>query len=303
MHPGGECAAARVAGESGTGYILSTISGHAMEAVKAATSGPAWFQLYLLAGRETAEVAIERARKAGYSALVVTIDTPIAGMRERDYRNGMVPLLSNRLLPKLPYAPNLMAHPRWLAGFLMDGGVPALPNVVIPGKGPMPLTDVGAYLARAGLQWEDFKWIREAWRGPIVVKGVLTKEDACRSLDAGASAIVVSNHGGRQLDSAVTGVQALPEVLEAVNGQIEVLVDGGIRRGGDILKAVCLGARAVLIGRAYAYGLAAAGESGVRRALEILRSDMERTMKLLGCQSIADLNASYVRGANPGRAW
>src|SRR5204863_1721391 len=191
---------------AGTGYILSTISGHSMEAVKAATTGPAWFQLYLVAGREAAEAAIERARTAGFSALVVTIDTPVAGMRERDYRNGMVPLLSNSVLAKTPYASQLLSHPRWLAGFLMDGGIPALPNVVIPGKGPMPLMDVGASLARAGLRWEDFKWIRDAWRGPIVVKGVLTKEDACRSLDVGASAIVVSNHGGRQLDSAVSGM-------------------------------------------------------------------------------------------------
>ena len=295
MHPGGECAASRIAGEAGTGYILSTISGHSMEAVKAATTGPAWFQLYLIAGREAAEAAIERARRAGFSALVVTIDTPVAGMRERDYRNGMVALLSNSVLSKLPYLPELLSHPRWLTGFLMDGGVPLLPNVVIPGKGPMPLMDVGASLARAGLQWEDFKWIQDAWRGPIVVKGVLTKEDAKRSMDVGASAIVVSNHGGRQLDSAISGMHALPEVLEAVDGRIEVLVDGGVRRGGDIVKAVCLGARAVLIGRAYAYGLAAAGEAGVQRALEILRSDLERTMKLLGCKSISELSKSYIR--------
>jgi L-lactate dehydrogenase (cytochrome) len=294
LHPGGECAASKVAGEAGTGYILSTISGHRMEDVKAATSGPAWFQLYLLAGREAAEDAISRARAAGFSALVVTIDTPTAGMRERDFRNGMVPLLSGTIAAKLPYTPQLLTHPRWLSAFLLDGGVPALPNVVIPGKGPMPLIDVGAALSRTALSWSDFKWIRDAWRGPLVVKGVLTGDDARRSVDAGASAVVVSNHGGRQLDSVLPGVMALPEVLEAVKDQVEVLVDGGVRRGGDIIKAVCMGARAVLIGRAYAYGLAAAGEAGVRRAVEILRVDVERTLKLLGCGSVAELNPSYI---------
>jgi L-lactate dehydrogenase (cytochrome) len=294
LHPDGERAAARVAGKAGTGYILSTISGYRMEDVKAATAGPAWFQLYLLAGREAGEAAIARARAAGYSALVVTIDTPAAGMRERDYRNGMVPLLSGSVASKIPHMPQLLAHPGWLASFLMDGGVKPLPNVVIPGKGPMPLIDVGAALSRTALGWDDFKWIRDAWRGPIVVKGVLTDEDARRSIDAGAAAIVVSNHGGRQLDSVLPGLLALPEVLEAVNGQAEVLVDGGIRRGGDIVKAVCMGARAVLIGRAYAYGLAAGGEAGVRRAVEILRADVARTLKLLGCGSVADLNGSHV---------
>src|SRR6185436_11470077 len=152
MHPGGECAAARMAGEAGTGYILSTISGHSMEDVKAATTGPAWFQLYVIAGREAAEAAIGRARKAGFSALVVTIDTPTAGMRERDYRNGMVPLLSGTVASKIPYTPQLLRRPGWLSAFLMDGGVKPLPNVVIPGKGPMPLIDVGAALSRTALR-------------------------------------------------------------------------------------------------------------------------------------------------------
>ncbi len=294
MHPSGEVAAARAAGAAGTIYILSTISGHRLEDVKAASSGPVWYQLYLMGGRGAAEGAIARARVAGFSALVVTIDSPVAGMRERDFRNGMKELLSSNLMAKIPFLPQLLTHPAWLTSFLRDGGVPKLPNIVIPGRGPMSLIDVSAALARAAVTWEDFRWIREAWPGPIVVKGVLIGDDARRAIDEGAAAVVVSNHGGRQLDGVPASLKVLPEVVTAVNGRAEVLMDGGIRRGSDIIKAICLGARAVLVGRAYAYGLAAAGEAGVARALEILRTDVERTLKLLGCASIAELNRSYV---------
>ena len=200
MHPGGEVAAATAAGLEGTAYILSTLSGHRLESVKAASSGPVWYQLYIIGGRETAEGAIERARVAGYSALVITVDTPVAGMRERDFRNGMKELLGSSTSAKIPYLPNVMAHPRWLISFLLDGGVPPLENVVIPGKGPMPLIDVAAALASATVTWNDLRWIREIWPGPIVVKGILTADDARRAVDEGAAAVVVSNHGGRQLD-------------------------------------------------------------------------------------------------------
>ncbi len=294
MHPGGEVAAARAAGAAGTVYILSTISGHRLEDVKAASSGPVWYQLYLTGGREAAEAAIERARVAGFSALVVTIDAPVAGMRERDFRNGMKELLGDHLMAKIPFLPQLLARPAWLTSFLLDGGVPRLPNIVIPGEGPMPLIDVAAALARTTVTWEDLRWIRGMWPGPIIIKGVLRGDDARRAVDEGAAAVAVSNHGGRQLDCAPAALKALPEVLTAVNGRAEVLMDGGIRRGSDIIKAICLGARAVLVGRAYAYGLAAAGEAGVTRALEILRADLERTLKLLGCTSIPALDRSYV---------
>ncbi len=294
MHPDGEKGAAKAGGLAGTAYILSTISGHALEDVKAATSGPAWYQLYILGGRKAAETTIERARIAGFSALVVTVDTPVAGMRERDYRNGMGQLLSGSLRSKIPFLPQLFSHPEWLTGFLLDGGVPKLPNVVIPGQGPMPLIDVAAALARAAVTWEDLRWMREIWPGPIVIKGVLTGDDALKSLDYGAAAIVVSNHGGRQLDGVSATLKALPEIVKAAGGRAEILLDGGVRRGSDIVKAICLGARAVLIGRAYAYGLAAAGEAGVARALHILRTDVERTLKLLGCPSVAALDGSYV---------
>jgi len=294
FHPDGECGAARAAGRAGTGYILSTISGHKLEDVKAATTGPAWFQLYLVGGREAAECVIDRAQNAGFSRLVVTVDTPTAGLRERDYRNGMSQLLAGNVWDSIPFLPGLLAHPRWLVSFLRDGGVPELPNIVIPGTGAMPLIDVASALSKTAVTWSDFEWIRRLWKGPIIVKGILTGDDAHKAVDQGASAVVVSNHGGRQLDYAQATLRALPEIVAAVGGQTEVLVDGGIRRGSDVIKAICLGARAVLIGRAYAYGLAAAGQAGVERAIEIIRADLDRTLRLLGCASIEDLNASYL---------
>ena len=300
MDPGGEVSAARAAGKAGTAYILSTISGHKLEDVKAGSPGPVFYQLYLMGGRAAAEASIERARQAGFSALVVTIDTPVAGIRERDYRNGMKELVSGTLLEKIRFLPQILSRPGWLASFLQDGGMPALPNVVVPGKGPVELTDVASALAASAVTWADLRWIRELWRGPIMVKGVLTGDDARRAVDEGAAAISVSNHGGRQLDCVQASLRALPEVVHAVNGQAEILMDGGIRRGTDIVKALCLGASAVLCGRAYAYGLAAAGEAGVNRAIEILRTDLERTLRLLGCPSIADLGRSYV---NVPKSW
>ena len=300
MHPGGEVVAARAAGRAGTAYILSTISGHKLEDVKAGSSGPVFYQLYLMGGRGAAKAAIERARVAGFSALFVTIDTPVSGIRERDFRNGMKELVSGGLLEKIPYLPQILSRPGWLFSFLRDGGVPALPNVVVPGKGPMPLIDVATALAESTVTWADLRWIREIWKGPIVIKGVLTADDALRSIDEGAAAISVSNHGGRQLDGVPASLRALPEVVEAVKGRIEVLMDGGIRRGTDIAKAIAIGARAVLCGRAYAYGLAAAGEAGVDRAIEILRVDLDRTLRLLGCPSVAALDRSYV---NVPKGW
>jgi L-lactate dehydrogenase (cytochrome) len=291
--PRGEEAAAREAGAAGTGYILSTLSGSRLEDVRAATQGPAWYQLYLVGGRSVALSTIARAKAAGYRALVVTIDTPVAGLRERDFRNGIKELLSWRPLQVLPYLPQLLSRPRWLAGYFGDGGLMKFPNIILEG-GPMPYADVGAALEQSMVSWDDFPWIREAWGGPIVVKGVHTEDDARRALDVGASAVVVSNHGARQLDGVAPTIRVLPEVVAAVGGQIEVLLDGGIRKGSDVVKALCLGARAVLIGRAYAYGLGAAGGAGVARAIDILRTDIVRTLKLLGCSSVSALDESFV---------
>src|SRR5207253_1325606 len=294
MYPRGEEAAARTAGSAGITCTLSTLSGCRLEDVAGASEAPVWYLLYLVGGRDCAIAAIERARNAGFSALVVTIDTPVAGFRERDLRNGAKELLSGKLASMLPFVNQLLVRPRWLAALLADGGLMKFENVVIPGKGPMLYADVTAALEQSVVTWEDMKWIRQAWNGPIVIKGIHTPEDARRAVDAGADAIVVSNHGGRQLDGVAPTLRVLPEVVAAVGDRIEVLLDGGIRRGSDIAKALSLGARAVLAGRAYAYGLGAAGGPGVARAIEILRDDLMRTLKLLGCASVSHLDRSYV---------
>jgi isopentenyl diphosphate isomerase/L-lactate dehydrogenase-like FMN-dependent dehydrogenase len=294
IHPAGEVAASRAAGAAGTAYILSTIAGHKLEDVRAASTGPVWYQLYLVGGRPAAEAALDRAWKAGFSALFVTIDTGTAGMRERDIRNGTGQLMGGNWIGMIPHLSQFFSRPAWVASYLLDGGLHKLPNVVIPGQGPMALIDVAAALSESVVTWQDFHWLRKVWPGPIVAKGVLTGEDARRAIDVGAAGVVVSNHGGRQLDGVSATLRVLPEIVKAVNGQAEVLMDGGVRRGGDIIKAICMGARAVLVGRAYAYGLAAAGEAGVSRAIAILRADLERTMKLLGCVSISELDQTYV---------
>jgi L-lactate dehydrogenase (cytochrome) len=215
-------------------------------------------------------------------------------MRERDIRNGARELLSGKFGAMLPFVNQLLTKPRWLAAFLADGGLMKFENVVIPGRGPMLCADVTAALEQSVVTWEDLTWIRQAWNGPIVIKGIHTGDDARRAVDAGANALVVSNHGGRQLDDVAPTLHVLPEVVASVGDRIEVLLDGGVRRGSDIIKALCLGARAVMVGRAYAYGLGAAGSAGVARAIEILQTDLVRTLKLLGCASVAELDRSYV---------
>jgi len=298
MHPGGEIAAARAAGRAGVGTILSTVSGHRLEDVKAASTGPVWYQLYLTGGRAAAEGAMQRALAAGYTVLVITIDSNVIGHRERELRDGMEQLLRGNVSSKIPFVPSILTHPRWLVRFLLDGGLPDMPNIVSPERGVLRVRDAHSAMKREAFSWGDMQWIRALWKGPIVIKGVLSAEDAKQSLDHGAAAVVVSNHGGRQLDCVPASLQILPEIVAAVDDQAEVLMDSGVRRGTDIVKAICLGARAVLCGRAYAYGLAAGGEAGVTRALDILRVDLERCLKLLGCPSVSALNESYVRVAS-----
>ena len=297
FHPHGEALSAAAAGAAGAGYILSTLCGSPLEEVKAAATRPVWYQLYLVGGHDVARAGIERARRAGFSALVVTIDTPIGGMRERDHRNGTSELLTRKLGPMLPFIPQLLARPRWLARFIADGGLMEFPNVMLP-TGPMAYAEVGDALVQCAVGWNDLRWIRDAWNGPIVVKGVHTADDARRAVDAGAEGVVVSNHGGRQLDGVAATLRILPEVVAAVGDRTEVLFDGGIRRGSDIVKAIALGARAVLVGRAYIYGLGAGGGPGVRRAIEILRADLLRTLRLLGCGSTSDLDRSFLELPN-----
>jgi L-lactate dehydrogenase (cytochrome) len=270
------------------------MSGHRIEDVKAQSTGPTFYQLYLAGGRGAAEGAIARAKAAGYKALFVTIDTPVAGNRERDVRNGMKALMGTNPFAKIPYLPNILAHPHWLAGFIADGMTRPFPNIVVPGSGPMAAIDVAAALESVQVSWTDLKWIREQWNGPIVMKGVMTVDDAKRSVDAGAAGIVVSTHAGRQLDGVAGSLRVLPGIVEAVGDKIEVLFDGGIRRGSDVVKAIGLGAKAVLLGRGYAYGMAAAGDAGIERAIEIFRADIIRTLKLLGCSGISQVDSSYV---------
>ena len=293
FYPRGEVVAARAAGAAGTAYTLSTLSGCRVDEVKAGTGGPLWYQLYLVGGRDIATAGIERARNCGCSALVVTIDTAVAGLRERDFRNGTKALLTRNALAMLPFIHQFLARPAWLASFLKDGGLMSFPNVVLA-DGPMAYADVGAALEKSTVCWDDLRWIRELWKGPLAVKGVQIGDDARRAVDEGVDGVIISNHGGRQLDGVYPTLRLLPEVLSAVNGQAEVLLDSGIRRGSDIVKALAMGARAVLVGRAYAYGLGAAGEAGVTRAIQILRNDVIRTMKLLGCPATAQLDSSYV---------
>ncbi len=304
FYPRGESVSAREANAAGTAYILSTFSGQRLEEVRADAPGALWYQLYIPGGRAVAEATIARARAAGYSALVVTIDTPVSGMRERDIRRGAGPLLKVRLKPDttgissmramLPHIWQFATHPRWVMGYLGDGAPRVFPNVELPGVGAMPCGDTGVLLAETNVTWKDLVWIRDAWRGPLVVKGVHTGDVARQAVDAGADAVIVSNHGGRQLDGVAPSLRVLPEVVAAVGDRVDVLMDGGVRRGADIVKARCLGARAVLIGRAYGWALGAAGGPGVARAIAILKADLNRTMRLLGCASMQELDGTFV---------
>ena len=293
FYPKGEVVAAREAGLAGIGYTLSTLSGCKLEDVKAATNCPAWYQLYLLGGRDVALKTIERAKLAGFQAIVVTIDTPVSGLRERDLRNGTKELLSGNPIKMLPHISQILTKPCWLSEWFMDGGLMNFPNVVLS-DGPMGYTEIGPALEQSVVTWDDLSWIRDSWGGKLIVKGVHIADDAKKALELGVDAIVVSNHGARQLDSVAPTIRVLPEIVNAVNGNLDVLLDGGIRRGSDVIKALCLGAKGVLIGRSYAYGLAAAGGPGVAKAIEIIKSDVLRTMKLLGCDSVTKLDRSFV---------
>jgi isopentenyl diphosphate isomerase/L-lactate dehydrogenase-like FMN-dependent dehydrogenase len=283
-----------------------------MEQVAAAARGHKWFQLYAAGGRSEADRMIGRARNAGYEALVVTVDTPALGNRERDVRNGVNPPLRLDARTAISLGPQVLARPRWAARMIRDGvsmlrrsspPAPTRPPAGPPSNRPpaaaggredgLGATGTVSMLA-SPFTWADIEWMRAGWDRPLVVKGVLSAEDACRAVDCGANAVIVSNHGGRQLDGAPATARVLPEIADAVGQSAEVLIDGGIRRGGDVVKALALGARAVLIGRPYLYGLAVSGEQGVLRVLDILRTEMQRTMCLLGCPSVTDLDHSWL---------
>ncbi len=302
MEPGGDVAGARAAEAAGTIFTLSSMSGQTLEEVAAASSGPLWFQLYFLGGRDGAEQLVTRARDAGYRALVVTVDTQIPGNRERDHRYGLSPPLNLDRRTAFKMAPQAALHPWWLYDVAKDRFRLELAHATSIETEGRRMTEGEAlmhWVSRPPL-WEDFAWMRKIFDGPVICKGVLSGEDAKRAVDAGASAIIVSNHGGRQLDGVPSGMEALVDVLDAVGGKVEVLVDGGFRRGADVVRAVALGAKAAMIGRPWAYGLAAAGEPGVKKVLSIMRQDIDRTLRLLGAPSVESLDSSFV---SPPEGW
>jgi len=288
MNHEGEPAVARVAGRLGIPYALSTLGTTSPESVAAAAPDTnKWFQLYLWNDRDAGVDLVRRARAAGFTALLLTVDTPVAGARLRDVHNGFTipPTLSIRTLF------DIALHPGWWFNLLTTEPLRFAAFTETQGT----VADLINRVFDPTITIADLGWLRDAWDGPIVVKGVQTVDDARAVIDAGAEAIVISNHGGRQLDRAPTPLEQLPAIAAAVGGRAEVYVDGGILGGGDIVAAVALGARAVLVGRAYLYGLMAGGERGVERAGELLRRETIRTMQLLGVRRVADLSPDRVR--------
>ena len=285
---------ARAAHEAGLPFVLSTASTSLLEAVRAATSGELWLQLYVQRDRRIAEHLMDRAWRNGYTVLFLTVDVPVHGNRDHDKRNGFkLPLRPSRRLLL-----DLASHPGWCWRMLRHGG-PQLKNLAVSANARENITEQAAVLSRQmdlALTWEDLAWLRRAWRGRIVVKGIQGLADARRAQACGMDGIVLSNHGGRQLESAPCPLEILPEVAASLGRSLEILVDGGVRRGGsDIAKAAALGARAVLLGRAPLYGLAARGPVGVREVLSILRAELETTLRLLGRCRVEALDAGAVR--------
>jgi isopentenyl diphosphate isomerase/L-lactate dehydrogenase-like FMN-dependent dehydrogenase len=287
----GELAVARAAGRAGTVFAVSGSASYSVEEIAAAAKGPLWYQLVLSPDKSAARAIVERVEKLGYEALILTIDTPVTPKRERDYRNHLtVPLqISPRLLM------TGLSNPAWAKDFVLG-------KVGHRGVSPLKITGVRtAYwnFARSihnlrSITFEDIRWFREQWKGKLVVKGVLRGDEVPRMVDLGVDGIIVSNHGGRNLDCVRASIEILPEVVEAARDRVEVFMDGGIRRGTDVVKALALGARACLVGRPYLFGLAVGGEAGVSRVIEIFRNEIEHTMAMMGCASVADIDRSMV---------
>ena len=267
----GEIATARAAKAAGTVMILSTASTCTIEDV-AAVGGRQWFQLYVYADRGLTKSLIERAEACGMGAVVLTVDAPVLGRRERDLRNRF----------HLPAGVHLANVPS-------SGSIPMPTGHAEPGLGTNFASGIDA-----ALSWRDVDWLRSITRLPVLIKGIVRGDDADKAVDHGASGIIVSNHGGRQLDTAIASVRALPEVVDAVAGRVEILLDGGIRRGTDVIKAIALGARAVLVGRPVVWGLASGGEAGARRVLELLRTEVDLALALCGCPTIGDISRDLV---------
>ncbi len=288
MHTEGESAVARVASDIGIPYALSTMGTTSIERLAdAAPEGRRWFQLYLWRDREASRDFVVRAKQAGYEALVLTVDTPVAGPRLRDVRNGLTipPSLSLRTMAEGAL------HPAWWLDLLTTEPLEFASLNRFEGT----VADLVGKMFDPAATLGDLAWLRSVWDGPLVVKGIQTVADARAVVDAGADALIVSNHGGRQLDRSPTPLEVLPAVVDAVGDRAEVYVDGGILSGSDVVAAVALGARAALVGRAYLYGLMAGGERGVRRAAEILTDEVAGTLALLGVTRAADLDRAHVR--------
>ena len=292
VHHHGEAGIARAMHDAGTIHALAAMASYSIEEIATEAPGPTWLQMYIWRDRGLVRELVERARAAGFLALVVTVDVPRAAGRDRDRRNGfgLPPRVTLRSLA------GGAIRPRWSAQFIRH---PRMTTASIAGRGGGPDDPVGITAYVNGqfdptAEWNDLAWFRELWDGPLVVKGILGPVDARHAVGVGADAIIVSNHGGRQLDHAPSTIRALTPVLDAVGSDAEVYLDGGIRRGSDVLKAVALGARACMIGRPLVYGLGACGEAGARRAVAILEQELRTAMALAGCPSLAAADRSLV---------
>ncbi len=291
-HPDGELAVARAAKRAGLPYALSTLGTRSIEEVAAVGSDRLWFQVYTWRDRDLVADMVKRAAASGYEAICLTVDTAVLGRRERDVRRGFT------LPPKIGLSTILdgVMHPGWAWGFLTSEPIVfanVAGNASVDGSDAISLAEYVGDQFDPGLSWNDVDWLREHWDGPIVVKGIQSVEDARIAAERGVDAIAISNHGGRQLDSAPATLDLVRPIADAVGGALEIICDGGVRRGSDIVKAVALGANAVMTGRPYLYGLGAAGEAGVDQVLSNFASEMHRTMALIGCARLSDLSSEY----------
>ena len=291
----GEIALARAAAAAGIPFALATGSMTSLERVAAEAGGTLWFQVYMWPDRSLSHRLVERARAAGYQALIVTVDTPVPPGREYNLRNGMtVPFRFTRR-----NVTDVLCHPRWLAGvlmrYLLTTGMPRYENYPTGMKARITAAPMGrSMMVTDSLTWEDLRALRKLWPHALMVKGILRAADALAAADCGADAVIVSNHGGRAVDSTRAPIEVLSEVVEAAGNRLAVLVDSGFRRGADVVKGLALGAKAVLVGRATLYGTAVAGEAGAARAIEIYRDEIDRLLALLGCPGVAALDRGYL---------
>ncbi len=291
----GEVALAKAAREAGIPFTLATGSMTSLERVAAEAGGTLWFQIYMWPDRSLSHQLVERAKAAGYRALLVTVDTPVPPGREYNMRNGMtVPFSFTRR-----NVTDVLLHPRWLAGvllrYLATTGMPRYENYPAGMQSRITALPMGRSMAVTdSLTWDDLRALRKLWPHALVVKGILRPQDALMVAECGADGVIVSNHGGRAVDSTRAPIEVLPEVVEAAGRRLEVLVDSGFRRGADVAKALALGAKAVLIGRATLYGVAVAGQAGAARAIEIYRDELDRLLALIGCPGVASLGRDYL---------